>query len=302
MMSTNEAARLEAVRRYAILDTPPDGTFDNITSLAARFFDVPMAVVSIVDNDRVWFKSKYGLDVKQVGVEPGLCTSAILKDGLTIIPDTRLDPQTLVNPLVAGELGLRFYAAAPLTIAGGYNLGTLSVMDKKPREVSDSEAKILQDLAAVVVNQLELRLAAREMVRLKQELYERTLEQKAQAEQRFRQAFDNAPIGMAILSVDLLLVEVNAAFCDMFGYREVDLLLMAIAKLMHPEDVGACLLDFSKLASGELRTHRAGRRCLTADGRVVRVRVTLGSTVEGADERPSRFIAQIEAAAEPVRA
>ena len=103
MNATNEAARLAAVRRYAILDTPPDGTFDNITSLAARFFDVPIAIVSIVDHDRVWFKSKQGLSVEQVGIDPGLCTSAILKDVPTIIPDTRLDPKTLANPLVAGE-------------------------------------------------------------------------------------------------------------------------------------------------------------------------------------------------------
>lgn len=294
MIAKNEAARLEAVRRYAILDTPPDGTFDNITSLAARFFEVPIAVVSIVDHDRVWFKSKHGISVEQIGVDPGLCTSAILKDAPTIIPDTRLDPQTLANPLVAGQFGLRFYAAAPLTTADGYKLGTLCVMDKQPRDIDESQAKILQDLATVVVDQLELRLVAREMVRLKQELVERTLEQKMQAEQRFRQAFDNAPIGMAILSVDLLLVEVNAAFCNMFGHREADLLLMAIEELMHPDEVGACLLDFSKLATGELRSLKTERRCLTVDGRVVRVRVTLGSTVEGDDEHPTRFIAQVE--------
>ncbi len=294
MNATNEAARLAVVRRYAILDTPPDGAFDNITSLAAHFFDVPIAVVSIVDHDRVWFKSRQGLGVEQVGVDPGLCTSAILKDVPTIIPDTRLDPQSLANPLVAGEFGLRFYAAAPLTTASGHKLGTLAVMDKQPRDVSESQAKVLQDLAAVVVDQLELRLVAREMVRLKEELYERTLEQKAQAEQRFQQAFDNAPIGMAMLSSDLLLVEVNAAFCSLFGHREADLLLKPIADLMHPDHVEACMLNFSTLASGEARTHKTEMRCLTASERVVTVRVTLGSIVEGSDKHPTRFIAQVE--------
>lgn len=130
MNDFNEAARLAAVRRYAILDTPPDGTFDNITSLAAHFFDVPIAVISIVDRDRVWFKSKHGISVEQVGIDPRLCTSAILKDMPTIIPDTRLDPKTIANPLVSGEFGLRFYAAAPLTTTDGYKLGTLCVMDK----------------------------------------------------------------------------------------------------------------------------------------------------------------------------
>ena len=294
MTATNEAARLAAVRRFAILDTPPDGTFDNITSLAARFFDVPIAVVSIVDHDRVWFKSKYGISVEQVGLDPGLCTSAILKDVPTIIPDTKLDPKTLANPLVAGEFGLRFYAAAPLTTADGYKLGTLCVMDKAPRDVNESEAKVLQDLASVVIDQLELRLVARELARLKEELHERTLEQKAQAEQRFQQAFDNAPIGMAMISVDLLLVEVNAAFCSLFGHREADLLLKPIAELMHPDDVGLCLRDFSNLASGAVRTHKTQMRCLTASGPVITARVTLGSIVEGSDKHPARFIAQVE--------
>lgn len=294
MNDCNEAARLAAVRRYDILDTPPDGAFDNITSLAAHFFDVPIAVVSIVDHDRVWFKSKHGISFEQVGIDPGLCTSAILKDVPTIIPDTRLDPKTLANPLVAGQFGLRFYAAAPLTTADGYKLGTLCVMDKEPRDVTENEAKVLQDLASAVIDQLELRLVAREMVRLKEELYERTLEQKAQAEQRFQQAFDNAPIGMAMVSVDLLLVEVNAAFCSLFGHREADLLLKPIAELMHPDHVEACMLNFSTLASGEARIHKTEMRCLTASGRVVTVRVTLGSIVEGNDKHPTRFIAQVE--------
>ena len=167
-------------------------------------------------------------------------------------------------------------------------------MDKEPRDVNESEVKVLQDLAAVVVDELELRLVAREMVRRKEELYARTLEQKAQAEQRFQQAFDNAPIGMAMISNDLLLVEVNAAFCSLFGHREADLLLKPIAALMHPDDAGLCLRDFSILASGAIRTHKTQMRCLTASGSVVTARVTLGSIVEGSDKHPTRFIAQVE--------
>ena len=167
-------------------------------------------------------------------------------------------------------------------------------MDKEPRDVNESEVKVLQDLAAVVVDELELRLVAREMVRRKEELYARTLEQKAQAEQRFQQAFDNAPIGMAMISIGLLLVEVNAAFCSLFGHREADLLLKPIAALMHPDDAGLCLRDFSILASGAIRTHKTQMRCLTAGGPVVTARVTLGSIVEGSDKHPTRFIAQVE--------
>ena len=294
MNDFNEAARLAAVRRYDILDTPPEGAFDNITSLAARVLVVPYAMVSIVDQDRVWFKSRHGVDLQQVDRSTSLCNAAISKDTPTVIRDTMLDAGALVNPLVTGKFGLRFYAAAPLTTTDGHILGTLCVMDTQPREVSDSQMKVLADLAAVVVHEFELRLAARELIRLKQELVERTLEQKAQAEQRFQQAFDNAPIGMAMMSTDLLMVEVNAAFCSLFGYREADLLLKPIAELMHPDYVGVCQMDFSNLASGEVRTHRTEMRCLTASGRVVTVRVTLGSILEGNDKHPTRFIAQVE--------
>lgn len=154
---------MAAVRRYAVLDTPSDGTFDRITALAARLFHVPIAVVSIVDTDRIWFKSRHGLEVSEIGRDPGLCASAILQDGPYVVEDAAVDPRTLTNPLVAGEMGLRFYAAAPLTTSDGHNLGTVCVLDTKPREVTDEERQTLHDLAAVVIDELELRCAAREL-------------------------------------------------------------------------------------------------------------------------------------------
>jgi sigma-B regulation protein RsbU (phosphoserine phosphatase) len=165
LIPPDEAERLAAVRRYDVLDTPPDGAFDRIASLAARVFDVPIAIVSVVDTDRIWFKSHIGLpDVVQIDREPGLCASAILQDDPWVVTDAGSDPRTLSNPLVAGEFGLRFYAGAPLTTHDGYNLGTLCVIDREPREVTDGERAHLSDLAALVVDELELRLAARRAV------------------------------------------------------------------------------------------------------------------------------------------
>ena len=157
----NERERLAAVRRYEILDTPPDGAFDRITALAARIFDVPISIVSIVDRDRIWFKSRHGADVTEIGRDPGLCASAILRYEPWLVTDAALDPRTLTNPLVIGELGLRFYAGAPLTTRDGYNLGTLNVIDTEPRELDALQLATLEDLAAIVVDELELRLAAR---------------------------------------------------------------------------------------------------------------------------------------------
>ncbi|MDQ6824702.1 MAG: sigma-70 family RNA polymerase sigma factor [Candidatus Eremiobacteraeota bacterium] len=178
----NETQRMAAVRRYDILDTPPDGAFDHVTRIAARLFNVPISIVSIVDTNRIWFKSRYGIGVEQVTRDPGLCASAILHNEPWIVNDAAIDPRTLANPLVSGELGLRFYAGAPLTTSDGYNLGTLCVIDKKARVFSEAEANTLRDLAAIVVDELELRLSARAKFRMEKELRDTLSDYKASAE------------------------------------------------------------------------------------------------------------------------
>jgi two-component sensor histidine kinase len=157
----NEGQRLAAVHRYEILDTPPDGIFDRVTALAARRFNTPIAIISIVDHDRIWFKSHHGLDVEEIGRDRGLCASAILSSEAHVLVDASTDPRSLANPLVAGDFGLRFYAGVPLRTSDGFNLGTLCVIDKEPRTVDQDAIDDLTDLASLVVDQLELRLAAR---------------------------------------------------------------------------------------------------------------------------------------------
>lgn len=162
ILPPNEQERLAAVQRYDVLDTPPDGAFDRVTRLASTLLDMPIAIVSIVDTDRIWFKSAHGLDgVQEIGRDPGLCASAILSDDPYVVGDAEVDPRTLANPLVAGDFGLRFYAGAPLTTRDGFNLGTLCVIDRQPRQLPPNAEQLLADLASIVVDELELRLAAR---------------------------------------------------------------------------------------------------------------------------------------------
>ncbi|WP_237739664.1 GAF domain-containing serine/threonine-protein kinase [Arthrobacter sp. TB 26] len=161
---TDEETRMRAVERYRILDTPADGAFDRIAGLAARMFSVPVAIVSVVDHDRIWFKAHHGTDVTQIGRDPGLCASAILQDGAWIVEDATRDPRTLANPLVAGEFGLQFYAGVPLRTPDGYNLGTFCILDREPREFSAADTRTLEDLAAIVMNDLEMRLQSREAI------------------------------------------------------------------------------------------------------------------------------------------
>ncbi|HEY8721691.1 protein kinase domain-containing protein [Pengzhenrongella sp.] len=153
----NEPARMAAVQRYDILDSPPDGAFDRITALAARLFSVPIAIVSVVDHDRIWFKSHHGLEFDELDRDAGLCASAILHDDPWIIEDAAVDVRALSNPLVAGEFGLRFYAGIPLRTRDGFNLGTLCILDREPRTLDTQDVETLEDLAAIVMNDLELR-------------------------------------------------------------------------------------------------------------------------------------------------
>ncbi|MDB5026888.1 MAG: serine/threonine protein phosphatase [Candidatus Eremiobacteraeota bacterium] len=162
----DDTARIDAVRRYDILDTPPDGAFDRITALAAKLFDVPIALVTIVDHDRIWFKSRFGLDgVEEIGRDPGLCASAILQDEPYIVEEARRDARSLANPLVSGKFGLQFYAAAPLRTADGHRLGTLCIIDREPRMFSPRQADLLHGLAEIVVDEMELRISALTAIR-----------------------------------------------------------------------------------------------------------------------------------------
>lgn len=166
-----ESKRLDALKRYDILDTPAEGHFDRMTLLASKVFNVPIAIISLVDEDRIWFKSSHGLTISEIGRDPGLCASAILSDEVYLIEDARNDPRSLTNPLVCGEFGLQFYAAAPLRTHDGFNLGTLCIIDKKKRYINSDQQIMLRQMAEIVMHEMELRLAAR----LQASAYERRI-------------------------------------------------------------------------------------------------------------------------------
>jgi formate hydrogenlyase transcriptional activator len=221
----NESGRLNALQRYQILDTPPDGAFDHLTAVAANLFRVPIAIVSLVDHDRIWFKSHHGLDACEMGREPGLCASAIFSSDVYHVRDAITDVRTLSNPLAAGKFGLRFYAAAPLRTHDGFNLGTFCIMDRKPRELASFEMEILTKLAALVMDQMELRLAARKVAELEQvergmsEQLRRANKELGESEKRFRDLFDEAPIAYVHEDLDTRLIRVNRAAMRILGIR-----------------------------------------------------------------------------------
>jgi PAS domain S-box-containing protein len=171
----NEAERLAALYRYQILDTPPEAAFDRITALAARLFDMPVALVSLIDESRAWFKSCIGFSIHEIPREGAFCGFAILMDDPLIVLDTRQDDRFACTPLVQGEPGVQFYAGAPLLTEDGFNLGTLCLVDLKPHDLfSAAQQATLVDLAAMVVDELELRLAARKIAQVDAALVEIT--------------------------------------------------------------------------------------------------------------------------------
>ena len=158
VLPPDEAGRLAALRRYAILDTPPDEAFDRVARLAASLFKAPIALVSFLDEDRAWFKSHIGVGISEIPRDITLCARTVLSDEITLVPNALEDPTFASNPLVVGELGVRFYAGAPLITRDGHRIGVLCVVDRRPRnEFSSEDQSRLATLARLVMNELELK-------------------------------------------------------------------------------------------------------------------------------------------------
>jgi PAS domain S-box-containing protein len=175
ILPANEPERLAALYRYQILDTPAEVAFDRITTLAARLFRMPTVLISLVDESRAWFKSSIGFSASEVRRDDTICNFAVLSDEPLIVPDTRLDDRFTCNPFVQCEPGMRFYAGAPLIDRNGFNLGTLCLLDTVPHEALTAEEEAtLVDLAAMVVDELELRLAAQQIASVDAALVEIT--------------------------------------------------------------------------------------------------------------------------------
>jgi GAF domain-containing protein len=155
----NDKERLAALRELLILDTPPEARFDKVVRFAAEEFDMPIALLSLIDENRQWFKANVGLDTCETGRDISFCAHAILQPDIFVIPDSRADERFADNPIVTGEPHVIFYAGAPLTLASGFSVGTLCLIDHKPRELDATELAILSTLRDLLLEELEARHA-----------------------------------------------------------------------------------------------------------------------------------------------
>lgn len=175
-VSANESARVAALDRYAILDTEPEQSFDDLVILASHICKTPMATLTLVDDHRQWFKSAVGVQVRETPREISFCAHAIEQPNLFIISDTLQDARFKDNPMVTGEPQIRFYAGAPLVNEDGFALGTICVADKQPRELDEDQKMALTSLSHLALRQMELRT---NLQMLKDALNDRTREEHA---------------------------------------------------------------------------------------------------------------------------
>jgi GAF domain-containing protein len=160
----NEAARLKALRRYQLLDSLPEDIYNDITRIASAICGTPVAIINLIDEHRQWTKARYGIELKEFPRDQSFCAHAILQpDEIMLVPDARYDERFFDNPLVMGDLPVIFYAGMPIVDSGGYPLGTLCVVDNRPREMSDQKLMALKALAKLVQTNFELRITKMEL-------------------------------------------------------------------------------------------------------------------------------------------
>ena len=174
MMSSNDAARVDALQKYAILDSEPEQAFDDLTLLASYVCQTPIALISLVDEDRQWFKAKVGISATETSRDIAFCSTAIQQRDVFVVPDALQDERFRTNPLVVSEPNIRFYAGAPLINEDGYALGTLCVIDRTPRNLAADQEAALKALSRLVLMQMEFR---RNLILLKEALNDRTREE-----------------------------------------------------------------------------------------------------------------------------
>lgn len=272
-MPSGERDRMRELRELGLLDTEPEEIFDRVTTLAAQITDTPMAVVSLVDDDRQWFKSTVGIDVSEMAREHAFCAHAIASpEAVLVVDDACLDPRFDHNPIVVGEPHVRFYAGAPLVTSNGHALGTLCVIDQEPRHLRDDQLEALRTLASLVASELDHRLSLRRQ--REAELRRRLAESRADALGSFLSIFQDAAVGIVMVDEQGRILEANRAYGETVGLTVHELMGRSVNEFTHPEDVYDTVAAIRMMQSGLVKQTHLEKRYVRADGTVVWVSVS----------------------------
>ena len=281
--------RLAALRRTALLDTPPEEAFDRLSRMAARLLGTPVALISLVADDHQFFKSAIGLPEPWAShrtnpISFSFCGGVVSTGEPLVLEDARRHPLLRHNPVIR-ELGWVSYAGVPLRTREGQVVGSFCVVDKTPRLWSERDIVLLQDLAASVVTEIELRTQIAER---------RYAEQSRRAtEEQFHNTFEDSGIGMALISTDGRWLRTNRALCEMLGCTRENLIGDAVEARTHPSDAPAHREAVRLLLAGECRAYTMETRYLRPTGEVVWGLINV-SLVPGPDGEPSHLIAGIQ--------
>ena len=263
----DEADRVAALDRYAILDTGCETAFDDVAELAAEILDAPIAIVNFIAAERQWFKAEKGIGVDTAPFEVSICRWAILQPGVFIVPDLTKDARFAHNPLVDTADGLRFYAGALLETPEGLPLGTVCVLDTeaRPDGITARQARALQALANQTMAQLELR---------------RANASARKESQRLAAIFAQATVGMSEIGLDGRFLSVNDRLCEILGRPRGEILMLGIPDVLAPSDLSENLPKFNKMVeSGE--SFSIDNRYVRPDGAVVWINSSVVLLVDG---------------------
>jgi diguanylate cyclase (GGDEF)-like protein/PAS domain S-box-containing protein len=284
----NEAARLRMLRSLGILDTPAEEVFDRVTRVVSQLLHVPIALVSLTDENRQWFKSRVGMETCETPRDMAFCSYALEVPEMLVIEDTTADPRFLDNPLVTGAAHIRFYAGVPLRSEDGLVLGTLCALDTQPRSLPSGAATALKDLAAMVLHELLQRSVTHDL----QAVWQGERSARALSELRFAAAFQQTPTGQALISLKGRFMAVNPKLSEITGYSTEELMSKTFADITHPDDHDQDMALVVELLAGRRQRYSLEKRYLHREGHPVWVEINVALVRNDLDE-PDHFIAAI---------
>lgn len=263
----NETERLSVLHSLNVLDTNSVEKLDRVTRLAAKYFGVSIALISLIDRERQWFLSRSGLEARETPRNISFCGHAILQRDALVVPDTAVDPRFFDNPLVTGGPKIGFYAGQPLLSLDGLPLGTLCIIDSRPQSFSPEMVHDLRDFAAVIEEYLHS---------VERDIYTESLKSNLQrTEALFEQTFSQAAVGMALVSLEGYWLRVNPRICEMLGYSECELLDRTFQDITYREDLLTDLGLLKRLLAHEIDTYSMEKRYIRSDGSRIWVQLTV---------------------------
>jgi diguanylate cyclase (GGDEF)-like protein/PAS domain S-box-containing protein len=263
----DEAERLAALHRLGLLDTPPSAAFDGVTRLAQAALQVPILCVSLIDQNRVWFKSRIGLAVRETPRRGSFCDQVVWAREPLNVRDATADPRFANDLLVTGPQHVRSYLGIPLFTRDRQPMGTLCAMDTEVRLFGEVEQVVLSEFARIA----EDLLSAKELSAKSDGVLQYAMER----EKLFRDTFEQAPVGIVHTSLHGLILRMNQRACALLGYSPAELRELSIPSITHPEDLQQNIREFKRTLAGETESYRLEQRLLAKDKRYVRVALSV---------------------------